>query len=1000
MTRDEITAFCQFLVKSQAINPQAVAQFLSDSSLRRAGDMSARDGAMAIVQHCMVQGLWKIAGNTMPERVADAWLRSSGRQPASQAGGPPSTKAMPARRPSPAGSQPVHAAGRAEDGYEPTQAMPGRGKQAAPQPAIEYAEAERLPEKIGPYVITGKLGKGGMGSVYSGMDKELGIEVAIKVISPETMPGPEEIERFKREARIAVALTSPYLVRIYTANFSTPKKKEGEGAQTCEPAYIAMERIRGQTLDKALAPRRPSGDLAHRIDMMVKVCEGVHVMHQHGVVHRDLKPGNIMVDETGRPVVLDLGLAKAVSSRESDRKTVKPSSQRLPQDADLQLTGTNVAVGTIMYMAPEQAYGENDKIGTSADVYALGKILFQILTGTHVHLGASAIAVLQQLDRPFPEDAEKIFGEKVRSRHDPGRLLGIIKKCMSLSSADRFPDAGSLAAELRSYANWLVTHEAEEARAREEAATNRQRKVVWAMGGFAALSVILGLVSVFFAKASREAKARAAVEQKLAAEERQRADAQAEAAQAAEARAQAETRASETARRAAQNSSEFLVCQSFMRSSRWSDAERRLAAMVERDGSYEPARYALAQVQYNLMNPDCLRQWEWLVEHGSSERKSEYLFYYIIHHEHLQSQDRALYAPFLDQMQDQRYRGIAAAWLKVYDSQVERQQGNDDRANALLAEAFRILPTLQEGDELLWLWEAMNGFLSWLEAAGKPEAEKTAKLLEARAYLDKAAARNTDFPMIQFWLGDVLKQLGDLASAATAFHRVEVLMPTWSPPKYMRRECYELMAQRENAAPELRLQIATETIAVCTPMLADSRMDARQAVMARITLLNAHIAAGDVYRARGDRESFSRSQQKVFETLTDLVQRPLAPEELLEMHIKRLTLVRSANAHALRHEVAENARVACEHLLARPHQPLGRQVRAKLLMMQAYLDSGAALVFLNRRPEAANDFVAARTIATELSGRREELVRQGALSESDAQLIDNTLRQTQPRQQK
>lgn len=208
------------------------------------------------------------------------------------------------------------------------------------------------------YELIAPLGEGGMGTVYRARRLHIGDEVAVKVLHRKFLPDAEAIERFRREARSAALLTHPNVVTIH--DFSDARS---DGS----PAYIVMELVKGVSL-RGLLKREGRLDERRAVELMGDICAGVGVGHKQGVVHRDLKPDNVIIAppaaEGGREVakVVDFGIAKLRDATGS-----------------LDLTQTGALLGTPLYMAPEQCRGE--QLGPSVDVYSLGAMLYEMLTG-------------------------------------------------------------------------------------------------------------------------------------------------------------------------------------------------------------------------------------------------------------------------------------------------------------------------------------------------------------------------------------------------------------------------------------------------------------------------------------------------------------------------------------------------------------------------------------------------------------------------------------------
>jgi len=216
------------------------------------------------------------------------------------------------------------------------------------------AAARPLPTAIGRYRIIRLLGEGGMGTVYEAEQDQPRRLVALKVIKPGLAAG-ERLWRFEHEAQALGRLQHPGIAQIYEASTADT----GFGPQP----YFAMELIRGLSLQEYA--KSNSLDTRQRLALMVKICEAVNHAHQRGLIHRDLKPGNILVDETGQPKILDFGVARVTGSDEQATRQ----------------TDLGQLVGTLAYMSPEQVMADPLEMDTRSDVYSLGVILYELLSG-------------------------------------------------------------------------------------------------------------------------------------------------------------------------------------------------------------------------------------------------------------------------------------------------------------------------------------------------------------------------------------------------------------------------------------------------------------------------------------------------------------------------------------------------------------------------------------------------------------------------------------------
>ncbi len=279
------------------------------------------------------------------------------------------------------------------------------------------APAPPLPDRIGPYRIIRRLGAGGMGVVYEAEQEEPRRRVALKVIHAGWVTG-DLLRRFRHEAHVLAQLKHPGIAAIYES-----------GMHVDGQPFFAMELVNGPALLEYAT--RHELDTRARLELIARVAEAAHHAHQKGVIHRDLKPGNILVEE-GQPKILDFGVARAT-------------------DADLHAvtirTDIGQLVGTVPYMSPEQASGDRDAIDIRSDVYALGVIAYELLTGRlpyDVH------------DTPLPEAVRRIREvEPARlssfARWLRGDVETIVRKALEKEKERRYPSAAELAADIRRY---------------------------------------------------------------------------------------------------------------------------------------------------------------------------------------------------------------------------------------------------------------------------------------------------------------------------------------------------------------------------------------------------------------------------------------------------------------------------------------------------------------------------------------------------------------------
>jgi hypothetical protein len=269
------------------------------------------------------------------------------------------------------------------------------------------------PRRVGSFELIEEIGSGSFGSVFRAMDTGLGREVAVKVLRAGRLAGAAEVERFLREARSAARLQHPGIVSLHQAG-QTP-----DGV-----CYLVEELVRGVTL----AERLKTGPLDPKAaaGLLADVAEALDAAHRQGVVHRDVKPSNIILDAAGRPHVTDFGLAKWEAE---DVATMTPEGEVL---------------GTPAYMSPEQARGESHKVDARSDVYSLGVVLYESMTGERPFRGSRRMLILQVLqDEPRPP---RRLNDKI-----PRDLETICLKAMAKAPARRYATAGELAADLRRF---------------------------------------------------------------------------------------------------------------------------------------------------------------------------------------------------------------------------------------------------------------------------------------------------------------------------------------------------------------------------------------------------------------------------------------------------------------------------------------------------------------------------------------------------------------------
>jgi len=317
--------------------------------------------------------------------------------------------------------------------------------------------AARLLGDFGDYELLHEIGRGGMGVVYKARQKSLDRFVAVKVIASLLASG-EQVRRFQVEAKAAAAINHPHVVQIH------------EVGEIYGHHYLAMEYVAGTTLASRLKSKKRLG-IDETVSLLCAVAHAVHHLHQHGVVHRDLKPSNILLDEEGKPKVTDFGLAKVST----------PDSQE---------SANSVIEGTAAYMSPEQASGRGDLIGPRSDIYSLGAILYELLTGRTPFVGENNFKVLLQV-----RDSEPALPRQL-NRRIPGELELICLKCLERSPEKRYSSAAALAEDLERYLK-RETVEASPPNLRQRIWRRARREPALATR-VVALSIFLAAVSYFY----------------------------------------------------------------------------------------------------------------------------------------------------------------------------------------------------------------------------------------------------------------------------------------------------------------------------------------------------------------------------------------------------------------------------------------------------------------------------------------------------------------------
>lgn len=300
-----------------------------------------------------------------------------------------------------------------------------------PLPQSTQPEEAVVPRKDSPLRDEGEIGRGGMGSIRKLYDPELRRRVAMKLL--EHSRDPKAAQRFIDEARITGYLDHPNIVPVHDLVV------EDGGVVT-----YTMKLVEGETLTDLIAAQETVADLEHILGALIKVCEALSFAHGRGVFHRDLKTDNIMVGSHGQVYVMDWGCAQVIG----DNRSLVDGRQ----DED------GFVIGTIAYMAPEQAQGLVSQIDARTDVFGVGAILYKVLTGRPPypqHPGVEALAHAQRRELPPPEE---VADGEIKP---PPQLSQIAMKAMAKDPAERFQSTDELATALRNFlkgGNWFPLH--------------------------------------------------------------------------------------------------------------------------------------------------------------------------------------------------------------------------------------------------------------------------------------------------------------------------------------------------------------------------------------------------------------------------------------------------------------------------------------------------------------------------------------------------------------
>lgn len=400
------------------------------------------------------------------------------------------------------------------------------------------------------YQLIGEIARGGMGAILKGRDNDLGRDLAIKVLLDSHRDKPEVIQRFIEEAQIGGQLQHPGIAPIYDL-----------GRFADNRPFFAMKLVKGQTLSKLLSDRHATSDERSRfLGIFENVCQTVGYAHSRGVIHRDLKPANIMVGAFGEVQVMDWGLAKVLAdggvnderrahSKHNGHSVIETIRTGAGSDSleSVGTAGSHTQVGSVMgtpaYMPPEQALGEVHSMDERADVFALGAILCEILTGKPPYVADDGTRLFRMAMRGKLDDC---FARLASCDADE-ELIALTKDCLELDPIDRPRDAGVLANRVRGYLESVearlreaeTERAAQTARAEAEAlrlaqqqqATRKLQRMLAGLAAVALLALGASVVAGLFWQRATVARNQAQANETLARNNAERADKNAQEAE-------------------------------------------------------------------------------------------------------------------------------------------------------------------------------------------------------------------------------------------------------------------------------------------------------------------------------------------------------------------------------------------------------------------------------------------------------------------------------------
>lgn len=330
-------------------------------------------------------------------------------------------------------------------------------------------------ETLSHYKILAQIGSGGMGAVFKAEDTKLRREVALKILPDDLAGNIDRLDRFQREARAVAALNHPNIVTLFSV-------EEHSGRH-----FITMELVKGQPLDRVMP--RNGFSTKEFLELAVPMADAVAAAHQQGITHRDLKPGNIMIDASGRVKVIDFGLAKAAAPEISTGTQAGEATEAVTMEGRV--------LGTPAYMSPEQVEGK--AVDHRSDIFALGILFHEMLTGDRPFHGGSNMLVMSAILKDDPKSVSSLRPEV------PPEISRLVRRCLQKKPSDRVQSALDLRNELRELQQELISGTLSSIHAPPVRRTKNPVPMI--LAGVAALALAAALYWKFSAKAPAAAAA-------------------------------------------------------------------------------------------------------------------------------------------------------------------------------------------------------------------------------------------------------------------------------------------------------------------------------------------------------------------------------------------------------------------------------------------------------------------------------------------------------------